>query len=80
MKDLEGTEFQLHSSLTLMLVGCCCLASHSGCFIFGETPSNTYLTGGIVAAGAAWIVLDKSSTYYLSRGSNRYFLVVQPLA
>jgi hypothetical protein len=39
------------------------------------TP-NTYLTGDRVAAGAAWVVLEKKSTSYLSRGSNRYFLVV----
>jgi len=77
-KEQEGMEVQLHLSLTLVLDGCYWSASHPGGFTCGQ-HSHTHFTRGRVAAGGVWIALEKRSISYLSRGSNRYFLVVQPL-
>jgi len=38
MKEQEGMRVQLPLSLTLVLDGCCWLASHPGCFTYGEPP------------------------------------------
>ena len=81
-KEQEGMEVHLHLYLTLVLDGCYWSASHPGGFTCGQHPPplpNTHLTGGRVAAGGVWIVLEKRNISYLSRGSNRYFLVVRPL-
>ena len=80
MKEQERMEAQLHSSLTLLSDECYWSVSQPGCFTRGETSPITHLTGSRLAAGAAWVALRKGIISYMSRGSNRYILVVQPAA